>query len=85
MKLKKVNVLHSKNDPQKIIVRVMPDKGRGHRFMTIVRTKKNAKGRYVETTDQFFKVGLLWPTPGWQTRSDLALLVGKAILDEIGV
>jgi len=75
-------------DPQKIVAYVMPDKGAkgppGHKFMTLRRTTKNAKGRYV-TAEEFYKIGLMWPTNIAADRDELALLIGKAILDEAGV
>lgn len=76
------------NDPQKIVAYVMPDKGAkgppGHKFMVLRRTAKNAKGRYI-TAEEFWKAGLFWPTSLATTRDDLALLIGRAILDEAGV
>lgn len=71
---------------QKIAVYVMPDKtGQKHSFMAMRRTTKNAKGRYV-TAEQFDGVGLLWGSGRTiQSRDDLALRIGRALLDEIGV
>lgn len=78
----------SNNDPQKFLVYVMPDKGAhgppGHKFMTLRRTEKNAKGRYV-TRDEFYKTGLFWPTSHAATRDELAMKIGQAILDEAGL
>jgi hypothetical protein len=75
------------NEPQKIVAYVMPDEGAGgppgHKFLVLRRTTKNAKGRYV-TAEEFFKLGLFSPTSVAKTRDDLALLIGKAILDEAG-
>lgn len=72
--------------PQKILVYVMADKGvnPGHKFLTLRRTTKNAKGRYV-TAEQFQAFGLLWPTSTATTRDDIALAIGRAILDESNV
>jgi hypothetical protein len=76
------------DDPQKILIYVMPDKGAkgppGHKFMTIRRTTKNSKGRYV-TGEEFEKFGLFWPTTLATIRDDLALVIGRAILAEAGV
>jgi hypothetical protein len=76
------------NEPQKIVAYVMPDKGAkgppGHKFMVLRRTTKNAKGRYI-TAEEFWKAGLFWPTSLATTRDDLALLIGRAVLDEAGV
>ena len=72
------------NDPKKIVVYVMPDKANQttpHKFMAMRRTTKNAKGRYV-TAEQFASFGLSTPTSIAKTRDDLALLIGRAILDE---
>ncbi len=78
----------SNNDPQKIVAYVMPDAGAkgppGHKFMVMRRTTKNAKGRYV-TAEEFYKTGLFWPTSYAPTRDELAVLIGRAILDEAGV
>jgi hypothetical protein len=82
------STMSASNDPQKILLYVMPDKGTGgppgHKFMAMRRTVKNSKGRYV-TGSQFDAVGLLWPTSGWTTRDELAARIGRAILDEAGV
>ncbi len=76
------------NDPQKIVIYVMPDKGSkgppGHKFLAMRRTTKNAKGRYV-TAEEIAKLGLLWPTSVAQDRDALAVLIGRAVLDEAGV
>lgn len=76
------------DEPQKLLVYVMPDKGSqktpGHKFMVIRRTTKNAKGRYV-TAEEFEKFGLFWPNSLSATRDELALRIGRAILDEANV
>lgn len=72
------------NIPQKIVVYVMPDHGAGHKFMAMRRCARNVKGRYV-TADEFFKAGLFYPTSIARTRDELAVLIGRSILDEAGV
>jgi hypothetical protein len=76
------------NDPQKIVIYVMPDRGTkgppGHKFMALRRTEKNAKGRYV-TGGQFGAYGLYWPNSLVATRDDLALAIGRSILTEAGL
>ncbi len=76
------------NEAQKIVAYVMPDRGAkgapGHKFMVLRRTTKNAKGRYV-TAEEFAKFGLFWPNSLVKTREELAMLIGRAILNEAGV
>lgn len=74
------------SNAKKIAIYVMPDKtAQKHSFMAMRRTTKNAKGRYV-TAEQFEGLGLLFgPGRSLQTRDDLALRIGRALLDEIGV
>lgn len=68
---------------QKLVVYVMHGEGPGsHPFLVIRQTTKNHKGRYV-TGDEVFKVGVLWPTPIAKTETELATLVGQAILEEV--
>ncbi len=78
----------SASEPQKILAYIMPDqagkKPSNHKFMTLRRTTKNNRNRYV-TAEQFFAVGLYWPTSIAKDRDELALLIGRAILDETGV
>ncbi|HNZ22584.1 MAG TPA: hypothetical protein PKL24_10595 [Polyangiaceae bacterium] len=68
---------------------MMPDKGAagppGHKFMALRQTTKNGKGRYV-TGAQVCGWGLDWGKTGFPpTRDDLALIIGRKILDEAGV
>ena len=72
-------------DPQKLLVYIMGDEAKhGHKFMALRRTEKNTKGRYI-TSDQFAGFGLGWPTSTAKDRNELALAIGKAILDEAGI
>jgi len=73
--------------PQKVVAYILPDKSAkqdGHPFLVLRRTTMNAKGRYV-TAEEFFKLGLFYPTSLAKTRDEVAMLIGKAILDEAGV
>jgi hypothetical protein len=73
------------NDPKKLLVYVMGDEATdGHKFMTLRRTMKNGKGRYV-TAEQFDSFGLYWPTSLSKTRDELALAIGRSILNEAGI
>jgi hypothetical protein len=73
-------------ETQKFVYYVLPDKGSskqpGHPFLVGRKTTKNSKGRFV-TGDEFYKVGLFWGTnPHYPTRDDLALDIGRKLLDE---
>ena len=57
----------------------------GNQALTIRRTIKNGKGRYV-TADQVALFGLAWGFGSFpKTRDDLAREIGKVILDEAGI
>ena len=77
------------SQPRKLALYVLPDKspqpGTGHPALAIRRTVKNAKGRYV-TSDQIALFGLDWGRGIFlPTRDDLAMEIGRVILDEAGV
>lgn len=68
---------------KKLVVYIMypNDKG-GHPFLVVRRTAQNKKGRYV-TGDEILKVGVLWPTAIAKTEDELAMIIGKTVLDEV--
>lgn len=72
---------------QKILCYIMGSddpSGSAHKFLTLRRTRKNGKGRWA-TAEQFYSLGLLWPTSVAKDRDELARTLGQAILDEAGV
>ena len=73
------------SEPQKLVLYVLPDRTTPHKALSIRRTVKNKKGRYV-TGDQVGLYGLFWPQfGGFFTRDELALQIGQQILYEAGV
>jgi hypothetical protein len=76
--------------PRKILLYFMPDNSSGHAFLSIRGTTKNRKGRWV-TGRELRKYGLIWK-PGHYvvgdpatTRDELALILGRALLDEANI
>lgn len=77
------------SQPRKLALYVLPDKspqpGTGHPALSIRRTVKNGKGRYV-TAEQIALFGLDWGRGIFlPSRDDLAREIGRVILDEAGV
>lgn len=74
------------NTPKLLKLYVLPNPGQQpYPALSIRRTTKNSKGRYV-TGDQIGMYGLFWPNiPPIVTRNDLAMAIGQQILDEAGV
>jgi hypothetical protein len=72
--------------PKLLKLYVLPNPGQQpHPALSVRRTTKNSKGRYV-TGDQIVMYGLFWPNiPPIVTRNDLAMAIGQQILDEAGV
>lgn len=76
--------------PKKLLLYFMPDNKSGHPFLAVRGTTKNKKGRWV-TGREVRKYGLFWK-PGHvivgdpaTTRDELALILGRAILDEANI
>jgi hypothetical protein len=68
----------------KLILYVLPDKKNPHKALTLFGTAKNAQNHFV-TGPQIALWGLYWPNNAVKTRDELALQIGRTILDEAGV
>lgn len=66
---------------RKLSVYLIPANQMSKPLLVVRRTRKNAKGRFVED-EEILTVGLVWPSALASSREDMVKIIGETILRE---